>query len=58
MGDAQAPGKDANGKPLWDVMLGVGPGIDPTDNECKSMKQWADRRIKFWMEPHSNPHDR
>jgi hypothetical protein len=55
MGDAKEPGKDPSGKPLWDVMLGVGPGVDPTDGECKNMRGWADRKIKFWMEPHTNP---
>ena len=56
MTDVEEPGKDSTGKPLWDVMVSPGPGTEPTDNECKNMKAWADRRINFWMEPRTNPH--
>lgn len=49
MNDAEA------GNSAWNVMWGLGPGIEPTDNECRVMKRWADKKKDFWMVPRANP---
>lgn len=50
--DATGSEKDAAGNPLFNVMIGIGPGVDPTDAECKAIKKWAGSFPKFWTEPH------
>jgi hypothetical protein len=55
--DATGSEKDGAGKPMFDVMVGLGPGVDPTDAECRRMKPWAEGFVGWWTKPHPRPHD-
>ncbi len=41
--------------PEYDVMVNPGPGLDPTEAECRKMKSWADNYKGFWTKPHPQP---
>lgn len=56
LGDAQGNEKDAAGKPKFDVMVQVGPGVHPTEAECLGIKKWARNFKKFFDAPPKNPH--
>lgn len=43
LGDAKGTEKEASGKPMFDVMVQVGPGLHPTAAECAKIKPWADK---------------
>lgn len=46
--DANGTEKDSSGKLLYNVMVQTGPGIVPTDAECKLMNEWAAPFKKFF----------
>jgi hypothetical protein len=54
--DADGDEKDAQGNPKYDVMVGLGPGTEPTPAECAAMKRWADGHRDFWNHPPPRPH--
>ncbi len=56
LGDAKGTEKDAAGKPKYDVMVQVGPGVHPTEAECLGIKKWAGTFKKFFDAPPKDPH--
>ncbi len=55
LGDAKGTEKDAAGKPKFDVMVQVGPGVHPTEAECAGIKQWAENFKKVFDSLPKNP---